>query len=388
MSEYRCVCFRAIDKPLDPKQLAFAQQQSSHSELSKWAMSVEYHYGSFRGNVDGLLRGGFDVYLAYANYGDREVRIRLPGGLAFSPSTVEPYLSIESMTWKQDAKGNGGMLSVAPFHESNSVDEVWDFDTYLESLEKIREQLTKGDLRALYLLWLCAAYDDNEDPAEINEPPVPHGLDQMPACSIDLLPFFGLDPLACEAAADGVPELTEVNDGVDPIETWVNAISDQRSKALLRRLLNDEPETVKAELLAEVRATGAIVDWPMSLRERTLEKLFSLTDKLRKKENEQQTKEAEAKARRVAAKADKERRARMEKMKVAPTIWLLQAEKTAAAGGTHNYKAAAEILAELRDAIGGEKGKQLACKCAVKIAKAHPTLNMLKSSLRKQGLLH
>ena len=387
MSEYQYIRFRAVDKPLDAKQLAFAEKQSSHSELSKWEMSVEYHYSSFRGDVDGLLRGGFDIYLAYANYGDREVRIRLPGGLAFSHSTLKAYLSLETITWKQDTKGNGGILTVAPYHESESVDEVWDFDTYLESLVKIREQLIKGDLRALYLLWLCAAYDDNEDPADTNEPPVPHGLNKMPARSIDLLPFFGLDPFTCEAAAIGVTDLAEVNDGSDPIETWANSISDQRSKTLLVRFLKDDPAASKAELLAEIRGSGSVVRRRTTARERTLAEVLEATEKLRSKDNDNQAKKAQAEARRVAAKAEKERRARMEKMKDSPASWLLQAEKTAAAGGTHNYQAAAEILSDLRDAIGGEAGKQLACKCAVKIAKAHPTLNMLKSSLRKQGLL-
>lgn len=93
------------------------------------------------------------------------------------------------------------------------------------------------------------------------------------------------------------------------------------------------------------------------------------------------------KSKREAAKAEKTRQARMEKMKASPKTWLTKAEKTAAAGGTVNYNAAAEILADLREAIGGEKGKKRAHDCAKKIAKAHPMLNMLKSSLRKRGLL-
>jgi hypothetical protein len=42
MSQYQYVTFRAIDRPLDDKQLAFAERQSSHSELSRREMSVEY----------------------------------------------------------------------------------------------------------------------------------------------------------------------------------------------------------------------------------------------------------------------------------------------------------------------------------------------------------
>ena len=387
MSEYQYVAFRAVDRPLDDKQLAFAEQQSSHSELSKWGMSVEYHYSSFRGDIDGLLRRGFDIYLAYANYGDREIRLRLPSGLPFPQSLLQRYLLSDTLTWKKDAKGSGGILTVSPFHDSGSIDELWDFDAYLQSLVKIREQLIAGDLRALYLLWLCAAYDDNENPAETIEPSVPHGLAQVPARSTDLLPFFGLDPLMCEAAAVGTPELNFNDDGEDAIELWSFGISEARSRALLRRFLKDDPTAVKAELLAEIRDGGTVVEWPATAINRTLEELLAATDKLRDQENEKQAKKAQAKARREAVKAEEARQARMTKMKLSPQTWLTQAEKTAAAGGTDNYKTAADILADLREAIGGEKGKQLACDCAAKIAKTHPTLNMLKSSLRKRGLL-
>ena len=112
-----------------------------------------------------------------------------------------------------------------------------------------------------------------------------------------------------------------------------------------------------------------------------------MTDKLREQANEKQARKAQAKAQREAAKAEKERQDRMEKMKASPKTWLTQAETTAAAGGVRNYKAAADILADLREAVGGQKGEKFAKNCAKKIAKAHPTLNMLKSSLRKQGLL-
>ena len=219
------------------------------------------------------------------------------------------------------------------------------------------------------------------------EPSVPHGLDKMPASSAELLPFFGLDPLTLKAAAEGVPKLESASDDEDPIQDWSRSISEARSRALLRRVLKEDAASVKAELLAEIHDSGSVADWPTTVRGRTLDELLGAADRLREKANNRQKKNDQAKAAREAAKAEKERQARMEKMKTSPKTWLAEAEKTAAAGGTHNYKAAAEILADLQEAIGGEKGKKLAQNRAKKIAKSHPTLNMLKSSLRKRGLL-
>jgi len=83
MSEYQIVKFRAVDRPLTDKQLEFMECQSSRAEFTKWDFEVEYHYSSFRGNVDEMLRNGYDVFLSYSNYGGREIRMRLPSGLPF-----------------------------------------------------------------------------------------------------------------------------------------------------------------------------------------------------------------------------------------------------------------------------------------------------------------
>lgn len=52
MSENQFLAFRAADRPLDDQQFEFAEQQSSRADLSRWEMSVEYHYSEFGGDVD------------------------------------------------------------------------------------------------------------------------------------------------------------------------------------------------------------------------------------------------------------------------------------------------------------------------------------------------
>ena len=171
MSEYQYVVFQAVDAPLNNKQLEFAQRQSTRAEVSRWSLSVEYHYSSFRGDVDGLLRRGYDVYLQYTNYGSREIKLRLPRGMPVAKSVWSRYVDGEQLNWKSDAKGLGGILSLRPFHETGDLGEVWETQRYLDAAIQVRERLLSGDLRALYVLWLCAADDDDNDPAEMVEPP-------------------------------------------------------------------------------------------------------------------------------------------------------------------------------------------------------------------------
>ena len=120
---------------------------------------------------------------------------------------------------------------------------------------------------------------------------------------------------------------------------------------------------------------------------RTFEELVKRADVLREEHQAIETKKNAAKAKRMAAKAERERKKRMTEMVKNPQKWLDESERLADARGTSNYKLAAEILADLREAIGGARGAKLTRKHAAHLVRKHPTLNQLKSSLRKSGVL-
>ena len=387
MSEYQYIEFRAIDRSLNDKQLAFAQQQSSRAEVSRRSLTVEYHYSDFRGDVDGLLRNGFDVFLRYANYGGREIRLRMPAGLPFDESVWSEFVDGDGLVWSKDANGQGGILSLSPYHESGELDEESEFDEYVDAAVQIRESLIAGDLRALYLLWLCAADDDYNDPNETIEPPVPHGIAELPGQSENLLTFFGLDTLLLKAAAEGV-ENTPASVALDnALEDWVRSLSVEQSKTLLTRFLVEDSQAIKTETLAEIRDAQPSISWPATEKKRTFNQLLERCNVLRSEETRIRQQEADAKSKREAAKAEKERLARMKEMVASPAKWLRKAEEMAKARGTDNYKAAADILADLGEAIGGEEGDKLARRVAAQLAKKYPTLNLLKAALRRRGLL-
>jgi hypothetical protein len=386
VSEYQYVIFEAVDGPLSDEQLAFAQRQSTRAEVSRWSLSVEYHYSSFRGDVDGLLRQGYDVYLQYTNYGCREIKLRLPHGLPFAKSVWSKYVDGEQLQWKSDAKGSGGILTLRPFHETGDLDEAWETRKYLDAAIRIRERLMRGDLRALYLLWLCAADDDYNDPEKMTEPPVPHGIAESATYGGEILTFFGLDPLLLAAAGKDV-NAAPTDESQDHAAQWVDALGEQPAKEMLVRLLTGDTAGVKANLLARIRDSKTSYGWPTSDKQRTLDELLRSTEVLRVEEVAKQARKAQEKAKREAAKAERERAERMKEMLKNPNKWLRESERLVVAGGTHNYKVAAEILLDLREAVGGDEGAGMACRHAAKLVKAHPTLNHLKSSLRKRGLL-
>lgn len=386
MSEYQYVVFQAVDGPLNEEQLEFARRQSTRAEVSRWRLSVEYHHSSFRGDVDGLLRRGYDVYLQYTSYGDREIKLRMQRGMPFAKSVWSKYVLAEQLHWKEDAEGNGGILSLCPFHEAGDLGVVWETQKYLDAAVYVRERLMSGDLRALYLLWLCAADDAYNDRATTIEPPVPHGISDIAAHGAQLLSFFGLDPLALVAAGKGV-NAAPTDESQDHASGWVNALDEQSAKDMLLRSLNGDTATVKANLLAAIRDSRTPDGWPTTDKRRSLDELLRETAALRAEEDAKQARKAQAKAKREAAMAERERADRMKEMLKNPDEWLRESARLVKAGGKQNYKAAAQILHDLREAIGGEEGDRIARRYAANLAKKHPTLNLLKSSLRQQGLL-
>ena len=194
MSEYQFLAFRAVDRPLTDRDLVYARKQSTRAEITRWYFENEYHFGNFGGDADGLLRHGYDVHLHYANFGVRKIAIRLPAGLPFPKTVWSNYIGVGELSWKKDSKGKGGILTLDPFHESDELEEIWSPGEYLDEVVEIRSRLLAGDARALYLLWLCAALDNQSVSPDIIEPPVPGGLAEcLEPCS-PLMEFFGLDP--------------------------------------------------------------------------------------------------------------------------------------------------------------------------------------------------
>src|SRR6266850_407670 len=140
MSEYQYIAFRAIDRPVSEKDLAYMRGQSARAEITPWSFDNEYHYGDFRGNAVEMLRRGYDLHLHYANFGVRKLLIRLPYGMP-DFNAAEPYLGEDSLRFLMDKQGPGGTLSIEPIHEPGDLEEFWEFDDILDRLAPLRAEI-------------------------------------------------------------------------------------------------------------------------------------------------------------------------------------------------------------------------------------------------------
>jgi hypothetical protein len=387
VSEYQYVAFRAVDRPLTDKELKFAEQQSTRAEITRWSFQNEYHFGDFRGDVNGLLRHGYDVHLHYANFGIRTVAFRLLAGLPFPKSLWSQYIGTGELAWTKDRRGNAGIVSLRPYHDAGEIEEIWSPGEYMDDMVEMRNRLVAGDLRALYVLWLCAAMDDQSVEPDVVEPPVPGGLSQSVEVFGPFMEFFGLDPLIVLAAAEGTPDAPVRSSDDQLCCEWTEELSEVEAKRLLRKFLTEDATAVKAETIATIRQGGGASGWPTVSLGRTFQMLLDRTEQLRADHEAKEQKKRKAAARSQAAKKERERQARMKKMVDDPQAWLRKSSELVDARGTANYKAAAEILADLREAIGGESGDRITREHAAHLTKEHPTLTHLKSQFRKRGLL-
>lgn len=387
MSEYQYVAFRAIDRPLTDKEIEFAESQSSRAEITRWSFDNEYHFGDFRGDPEKMLQCGFDLHLHYANFGIRKVMMRLPSGLPGSKSVWSKYIVGDAITWHKDKKGSGGILEISPFLEAGSLDDIWDYNEHLDDFVSLRNELVEGDLRALYAVWLCGTVDQNTDPEEIDAAPIPAGIDEASDGCRALLDFYGIDPLILNAAGEHAQPAPTQQNRQEQLKEWLASLPENRVRDLLGQFMTGDLVATRAELLEKFREQSAAPDWPTSPADRTLEQLMQRAEELRDQETAKEEAKAQAAAARKAKQEERERQERMKQMAKSPETFLQKADKLVAARGTANYKAAADMLAEIREAVSGERGDKIALTHAAKLHAAHPTLTHLTGSLRKRGLL-
>lgn len=247
MSEYQYFEFAAVDGPISDEGLKYARGCSSRAEVSRVRWQNTYHFGDFHGNVDTLLKH-YDAHFYIANWGTVRLGLALPKG-AISPETLLPYLRggeryEETLTSKEI--GNRCIV----WWERNE-EGGW-FETggegLIDELIGIREELLRGDYRALFLGWL-ADFDPQEwqDPkdGEVLVPPIPSGLNQLSPSLKKLVEHFVVDEDALAVAARLSEDKTLER---IPMDAVLEKLSASEMRALLARVAEGGGMGVMAEL--------------------------------------------------------------------------------------------------------------------------------------------
>jgi hypothetical protein len=375
MSEYQYVGFRAIDGPVSEKNLKFMRQQSSRAEITAWSFDNEYQYGDFHGNADEMLRRGFDFHFHYANFGVRKLMIRLPHGLP-DAGAAEPYFEEDSLSFVKDRQGPGGILCIEPYFEPGDLDDLWEFHEALDRLLPLRAEIMGGDLRPLYLAHLAVACDNNHDPDETTEAPVPAGLDKPTDAQRALAELYGLSEALVTAAAQKSPTLAERAESQNQYAAWLQRQPEATKTAWLAQVMADAHSPVRREILAEFQKSQRTPTWPTVRTERTIAQLRAAAEEIQ-----------QANDRRKAEKAARQRAKKLADMAADPLPTLRETEQLIKQRSRDAYDQIATLLADLREALAGGEQFDLPEKQARKLKADHPTLLLLVSALRRRGFL-
>ena len=236
MSEYQYVGFRAIDAPVSERNLAYMQAQSSRAEITPRSFDNEYHYGGFRGNSMKMLQRGYDLHLHYANFGTRTLLIRLPQGLP-SSKAAKPYLNDSAAVCNlKDKHGKAGILLIEPCYEPDALEQLWDLPDQVDRLVPLRAEIIAGDLRPLYLAHLAIELDDNHDPTETLEAPVPAGLAELSPAQVALAELYEIDEHLLAAAGRNSPALPPQGDTRKEYADWLRTLPARKQGRLACRI--------------------------------------------------------------------------------------------------------------------------------------------------------
>ncbi len=201
MSEYQYFEFQAVDRCLTEKEMKELRSFSTRADITPHSFINDYSWGDFKGDQDHWMEKYFDGFLYYANWGTHILKLRLPAAL-LALKTVQPYCDSDLFSARLSED-----KIILDFLSENDGGE-WEEDLKLTPFLSLRMDLSRGDLRCLYLGWLSTLQSDEYDEEEL-EPPVPPGLQNLSPTLIHLADFLRIDSDLIDAAATRSPSLEE-----------------------------------------------------------------------------------------------------------------------------------------------------------------------------------
>jgi hypothetical protein len=246
MSEYQYYEFLVLDNPLTVQQQRELRELSTRAQITVTSFVNEYHWGDFRGDPQDLMERYFDAFLYLANWGTRQVMIKIPESL-LDLAMAEKYCSGDAASaW---AAGGNVILSL---YSDDEPDDYWDDPgTSLASIAPARAELASGDRRLLYLAWLLSVQSGEVDDDE-TEPGVPAGLRDLSAPLRAAVDFLRIDQDLLAAAAAVSGEIADDGSQQD-LPAWVERLPEPDKSSLLLQVAQGQGARVQAVLLRRFR---------------------------------------------------------------------------------------------------------------------------------------
>ena len=245
MSEYQYYEFQAVDRPLNDKEMNELRSFSTRAEITPHSFTNGYSWGSFKGDEDRWMEKYFDGFLYYANWGTHILKLRLPSVL-LDFKIARSYCSGDHFSVRLS-----GDKVILDFLSESEDGGDWEENLRLTSFLSLRTDLSRGDLRCLYLGWLSGLQSDEYDEEEV-EPIVPPGLQNLNPALANLTDFLRIDPDLIDAAAINSPTLEDITPSVADLRTWITTLPINERDDLLANILAGSTQGDQTAALQQV----------------------------------------------------------------------------------------------------------------------------------------
>jgi hypothetical protein len=379
VSQYQYLEFLAVDRPLTAQEMDHLRVISTRAQITPVSFINEYSWGGFKADPRNFMRHFFDVHVFIANWGDAIFMVRLPRE------------SIDQKTLKAFCTSPHLEFETLPEHWllTWSIGETEDYDRFgyvdegpglMPRLAPLREELLRGDLRSLYIGWLCAVTAGETDLDDL-EPLPPQGLHKLTVAQQALAEFLevDIDLLAGVGSGNQMKKTGAADDAA--LDAWLDKRPKSEVRGYLRQML-DGQGAIAERTLKRRHATWQEQSAPTKGVSRSVAELWQLAEQakgLRLIE--------EAKARRLAESARKRQRDSWLAKLAAdfPQGWTA-AHNDANRGHAHAYDAACRQLVDLRDAYSQHATLAAFQKEFQKFMTEHSRRRALVQRLVKEGL--
>ncbi len=208
MSEFQYLEFYSADKALTNKQVEEISSWSSRSQVSKRRAVFTYSYGDFPKDEEKVLVKYFDSFFYLANWGTTRLMFKIPKESS-NYKKIKSYgieaIDVFDNGMKVYSRSKHIIISIY-FSEEEGYGWLDEEQTWLSELKELRNDIIKGDYRALFLIWLHGislkyTYEDIGLDFEIEKEKIPSNLKKLNARLESLIELFGIDEDWIKAAA-------------------------------------------------------------------------------------------------------------------------------------------------------------------------------------------
>ncbi|MFO0646581.1 MAG: hypothetical protein U0326_10115 [Polyangiales bacterium] len=273
MSEYQFYEFVAIEQRLSSTDIDALRRITSRAEITPTRLQNTYHFGDFKGDPDALMARYFDAMVYVANWGTHTLRLRVPRA-AVDVATFEKYRADRGVEVRKTK--THAIVTLSAYDESG---EAWDDDggeRWLSELLPLRDELIRGDLRALYLGWLGAVLQGDVG-CDAREPSVPARLGRLTAAQKALAAFLGLDDdlIAAAAKGSGLGASSAEPPSKAEFSKWVATLPAKEKDRMLVTAAFDSDARVGAALFQRYRKAQPRASTEGAPRRRTVRELLA-----------------------------------------------------------------------------------------------------------------